>query len=90
MITISHYGVCATDGEINGTFVPRGSVLRTTKKVPADEAVDWLKNDKRLLHKVFDHRCNLDNCREGLCDQIQKEIDGLAPPEKESDSFHFA
>jgi hypothetical protein len=78
VIKISHYGVCATDGIVNGTFTPAGSVLRTTKEVPEAEAVDWLRNDKKLLHRAFDHRRSLENCREDLCGKIQHEIDGLS------------
>jgi len=76
-IEISHYGVCATGGIVNGQCVPAGSILRTTVHVPVGEDVKYLRIDKKLVHHVLDHRRNLNNCREGLCSEIQIEIDRL-------------
>jgi hypothetical protein len=45
--------------------------------VPVGEDVKYLRIDKKLVHHVLDHRRNLNNCREGLCSEIQIEIDRL-------------
>ena len=76
-IEISHYGVCATDGIVNGQFVPRGSILVTKWTVPVGKGAEFLRKDKKLVHHILDHRRNLDRCRENLCGKIQTEIDSL-------------
>lgn len=78
MKEINHYGVCATDVMINGQFVPTGTILRVSRMVPDEEAVDWLKNDKKLIHDALDHHGDFVNCRKEVCEEIQREIDGLA------------
>jgi hypothetical protein len=78
MVLVTHYGVCGTDGLINGQFVPAGSIIATQREAEDKaDALKWLQGDKRFIHKVLDHRKSLNTCRDDICGTIQTEIDSL-------------
>lgn len=77
-LTINHRGIVGEDGMLpDGTKVVRGTIISVKKQVAEKDALEYLRGDKRLVHKALDHRRSLVICREDICAEIQEEIDAL-------------